>query len=219
MAGGTYAAGAVAAVPSATIDQIQAGKLDPTPSERRRGAEPRALLDHAEQRPRRSTTSRSRRTRNSASRPSARASATSSKSSTPTPAATACPTDLGRFINDLIVRTLAGVPAAGRPVFLKIAYHGPQAMEELVAYDPHLVPGILGGSSGTTLRRVQAARGGEEARRAGRAVRPEDQQQRAPAHVRPLPPRDRRRPDRRRRRRAARITASWRSWGSSRTAR
>src|SRR3954469_2159316 len=61
-----------------------------------------------------------------------------------------CPADLGRFINDLIVRTLAGVPSAGRPVFLKIVYHGPKAMEELAAYDPHLVPGILGGSSGTT---------------------------------------------------------------------
>jgi len=58
--------------------------------------------------------------------------------------------DLGRYINDQIARTLAGVPAAGRPVFLKIAYHGPQAMDELVAYDPHLVVGILGGSSGTT---------------------------------------------------------------------
>ncbi len=61
-----------------------------------------------------------------------------------------CPADLGRFINDLIVRTLAGVPSAGRPVFLKIVYHGPRAMEELAAYDPHLVPGILGGGSGTT---------------------------------------------------------------------
>jgi hypothetical protein len=35
-------------------------------------------------------------------------------------------------------------------VFLKIVYHGPAAMEELATYDPHLVPGILGGSSGTT---------------------------------------------------------------------
>src|SRR5665213_2873921 len=61
-----------------------------------------------------------------------------------------CPADLGRFINDLIVRTLAGVPGSGRPVFLKIAYHGPRAMEELVSYDPTLIPGILGGSSGTT---------------------------------------------------------------------
>ena len=42
------------------------------------------------------------------------------------------------------------MPTSGRPVFLKIAYHGPRAMEELVAYDPALVPGILGGSSGTT---------------------------------------------------------------------
>ena len=62
----------------------------------------------------------------------------------------ACPHDLGRFINDWIARTLAGVPSGSRPVFLKIAYHGPQAMEELVSYDPHLVAGILGGSSGTT---------------------------------------------------------------------
>lgn len=54
------------------------------------------------------------------------------------------------FINDLIARTLAGVPRAGRPVFLKIVYHGPRAMEELVAYDPHLVVGVLGGAAGTT---------------------------------------------------------------------
>jgi hypothetical protein len=54
------------------------------------------------------------------------------------------------FINDAIVRTLGGVTAAGRPLFLKMVYHGPQAMEELVRYDPHLVVGILGGSAGTT---------------------------------------------------------------------
>ncbi len=55
-----------------------------------------------------------------------------------------------RFINDCIARTLAGVAGAGRPIFLKIVYHGPRAMEELVAYDPHLVVGILGGGAGTT---------------------------------------------------------------------
>ncbi len=55
------------------------------------------------------------------------------------------------FINDVIARTLAGVSSAGRPVFLKIAYQGPKAMEELVAYDPHLVVGVLGGAAGTTL--------------------------------------------------------------------
>ncbi len=54
------------------------------------------------------------------------------------------------FINDVIVRTLGGVTAKGRPLFLKMVYHGPKAMEELVRYDPHLVVGILGGSAGTT---------------------------------------------------------------------
>jgi hypothetical protein len=57
---------------------------------------------------------------------------------------------LGEFINDQILRTLAGVPEAGRPLFLKIVYHGPKAMEELVQYDPNMVVGILGGSAGTT---------------------------------------------------------------------
>src|SRR5207248_8544169 len=54
------------------------------------------------------------------------------------------------FINDAIVRTLGGVTARGRPLFLKMVYHGPTAMEELVRYDPHLVVGVLGGSAGTT---------------------------------------------------------------------
>src|SRR2546421_6299434 len=57
---------------------------------------------------------------------------------------------LGEFINDNIIRSLAGVPEAGRPLFLKIVYHGPRAMEELAQYDPNLVVGVLGGSSGTT---------------------------------------------------------------------
>ncbi|HUW84031.1 MAG TPA: hypothetical protein VMZ31_14700 [Phycisphaerae bacterium] len=60
------------------------------------------------------------------------------------------PDKIGAFINDLIARALAGVPSAGRPLFLKIVYHGPKFMEELVHYDRHLVPGILGGSAGTT---------------------------------------------------------------------
>ena len=58
--------------------------------------------------------------------------------------------DFGRFIGDHIVRTLAGVTSTGRPVFLKIPYHGPRAMEMLVHYDRDVVVGILGGSSGTT---------------------------------------------------------------------
>jgi hypothetical protein len=60
------------------------------------------------------------------------------------------PARLPGFINDAIARTLAGVTASARPRFLKVVYHGPQAMEELVRYDPHLIVGILGGSAGTT---------------------------------------------------------------------
>jgi hypothetical protein len=60
------------------------------------------------------------------------------------------PPDLPRFVNDSIVRSLAGVTSRGRPLFLKIAYHGPAAMEALVGYDPSLIVGILGGSAGTT---------------------------------------------------------------------
>jgi len=60
------------------------------------------------------------------------------------------PEALGGFINDQIIRALAGVASAGRPIFLKIVYHGPKYMEELAHYDRHLVPGILGGGAGTT---------------------------------------------------------------------
>ena len=63
--------------------------------------------------------------------------------------------DLGRFISDHIVRALAGVTGRGRPLFLKIAYHGPAAMEALAAYDRSLVVGILGGSAGTTFDAFQ----------------------------------------------------------------
>jgi len=57
---------------------------------------------------------------------------------------------IGEFLVDSVARTLAGVMTAGRPLFLKIAYPGPGPLEELVAYDPHLIVGILGGSAGTT---------------------------------------------------------------------
>jgi hypothetical protein len=60
------------------------------------------------------------------------------------------PEKLGEFINDHIVRSLAGVTEAGRPLFLKIVYHGPRLMEELAQYDPNLVVGVLGGGAGTT---------------------------------------------------------------------
>jgi DhnA family fructose-bisphosphate aldolase class Ia len=54
------------------------------------------------------------------------------------------------FVNDSICRMLAGVPVNSRPEFLKMPYFGPAALEELVAYDPSMIVGILGGASGTT---------------------------------------------------------------------
>ena len=60
------------------------------------------------------------------------------------------PEKLPSYINDMIARMLAGVAGPGRPLFLKMVYHGPKAVAELVRYDPHLVVGILGGSAGTT---------------------------------------------------------------------
>ncbi len=58
--------------------------------------------------------------------------------------------DVPRYVNDSIVRSLAGVGASSRPIFLKIPYFGPAALEQLVSYDSSLVVGILGGSAGTT---------------------------------------------------------------------
>ncbi len=54
------------------------------------------------------------------------------------------------FVNDAIVRCLAGLTEVERPRFLKIAYNGPKALDELVSYDPSLVVGVLGGGAGTT---------------------------------------------------------------------
>ncbi len=65
------------------------------------------------------------------------------------------PADVGRFTADHIVRALAGVTSRGRPLFLKIVYHGPAAMEALSRYDRSLVVGILGGSAGTTFDAFQ----------------------------------------------------------------
>jgi hypothetical protein len=58
--------------------------------------------------------------------------------------------EIGAFVNDNIVRVIAAVPQACRPQFLKIAYNGPKALEELVTYDPSVIVGILGGGAGTT---------------------------------------------------------------------
>jgi hypothetical protein len=58
--------------------------------------------------------------------------------------------ELGEFVNDGILRALAGMAQAERPRFLKVAYNGARAMEELSGYDDQVVVGVLGGASGTT---------------------------------------------------------------------
>ena len=59
--------------------------------------------------------------------------------------------ELGKYINDCIIKAIAGQTKEERPLFLKIAYNGPKAMEELATYDPeNLIIGILGGSKETT---------------------------------------------------------------------
>ena len=65
------------------------------------------------------------------------------------------PKNIAKFVNDHIVRTLAGVTSSARPVFLKIPYYGPEPMEALARYDSSLVVGILGGSAGTTFDAFQ----------------------------------------------------------------
>ena len=60
------------------------------------------------------------------------------------------PEDIPRFVCDSVVRLLAGLTRAERPEFLKLPYLGPELTEQLAAYDPSLVLGIMGGAAGTT---------------------------------------------------------------------
>jgi len=59
--------------------------------------------------------------------------------------------DIGSYVTDCILKALAGITASDRPLFLKVAYNGPQAMSDLAGYDPTgLIVGVLGGGKGTT---------------------------------------------------------------------
>ena len=149
MTGGTYATEPSRPFRTATIEQMQSGRVNPNESERKLGADlglysitpnNNLAFDYV-------TLEAYKQFRIEAE---AKGFRHFLEVFDPNACGSQCPADLGRFINDLIARTLAGVPRAGRPVFLKIAYHGPRAMEDLVSYDPTLVAGILGGSSGTT---------------------------------------------------------------------
>ena len=67
------------------------------------------------------------------------------------------------FVNDMIIRVLAGVSKAERPAFLKMPFNGRAAMEELATQDPSLIIGILGGSAGTTRDCFELLSQGEKA--------------------------------------------------------
>src|SRR5678815_5837525 len=113
MAGGTYAAAPSRPFQSTTIDHIQSGKLDPTPSERTRGANlglysitPNNNIDFDYP-----TLEAYKEFRLEAERKGFRHFL---EVFDPNACGEKCPADLGRFINDLIVRTLAGVPSRVR---------------------------------------------------------------------------------------------------------
>ncbi len=70
---------------------------------------------------------------------------------------------LPAFVNDCIVRSLAGLTQADMPQFLKMPYNGPWAMEELCRYDPgRLIVGVLGGGAGTARDTFELVRQSEK---------------------------------------------------------
>ncbi len=72
--------------------------------------------------------------------------------------------DLGDYINDMIIKAVAGVTSIDAPLFLKIQFNGAKAMRELAAYDPqNLIVGILGGAKGTTRDTFELALQAEDA--------------------------------------------------------
>jgi hypothetical protein len=72
------------------------------------------------------------------------------------------PEQIPFFVNDCILRTVAGMTKADRPLFLKIPFNGRRAMEELAGYDSSLVVGILGGSGGTARDTFELLHQGEK---------------------------------------------------------
>lgn len=139
---------------SATIDHIQAGKLNATPEERRLGADLGlySVTLNNDAATDRESLQQYREFRLEAETKKFRHFL---EVFAPNAAGNHRPQDLGRFINDSIARMLAGVTKVARPLFLKMPYCGPEAMEALFYYDPTLVIGILGGSAGTTFDAFQ----------------------------------------------------------------
>ncbi len=72
------------------------------------------------------------------------------------------PEQIPDFVNDNILRCVAGMTKADRPLFLKIPFNGRRAMEDLASYDTELVVGILGGGGGTTRDCLELIHQGEK---------------------------------------------------------
>ncbi len=72
--------------------------------------------------------------------------------------------EIGFYINDMIIKAVAGVTSLDAPKFLKIQFNGHAAMSELCNYDPeNLIVGILGGSAGTVRDTFELAHQAEKA--------------------------------------------------------
>lgn len=58
--------------------------------------------------------------------------------------------EVGEFVNDNIIKSLASTTRAERPLFLKTPFNGAKALEELASFDSEIIVGVLGGGAGTT---------------------------------------------------------------------
>ena len=60
------------------------------------------------------------------------------------------PNSIGAFMTDSILRLMASLTKDEKPEFLKIAYNGHEAMQDLAGHDPDMIVGVLGGRGATT---------------------------------------------------------------------
>ncbi|MEE9319745.1 MAG: hypothetical protein V3U76_04795 [Granulosicoccus sp.] len=72
--------------------------------------------------------------------------------------------EIGHYINDMIIKSVAGVTTVTAPLFLKIQFNGAASMSDLCRYDiDNLIVGILGGAAGTTRDTFELAHQAEQA--------------------------------------------------------
>lgn len=171
--GASYPRAASRPFRSATLDQIQCGRIECSPEERRLGPDLGLYsITFVNERDRDlEALERYKEFRLEAERVGFRHFL---ELFDPNISGTIAPGDVARFINDQVARTLAAAPARSRPIFLKTVFHGPRHMEELVHYDPHLIVGVLGGGAGTTFDAFdllyQAKKAGARAALFGRKI-------------------------------------------------